>query len=101
GIDISSQTSKPMDRFLDQHFTYVICVCDRAAEDCPVWLRPREQIHWSFADPAQARGTEQERLAAFRKGRNEIQPRIQLALLAAKVHVQPPLRSRLSAGPTA
>src|SRR5215475_5714269 len=58
GIDISRQTSKPMDPFLEQHFNYVICVCDRDAEVCPVWPRPREQIHWSFADPALTRGTE-------------------------------------------
>jgi arsenate reductase (thioredoxin) len=97
GIDLSRQTSKLLDPFLDQTFTYVICVSDRAAETCPVWPRAREQARWSFEDPAAVKGTEQERLAAFRKVRNEIQQRLNLALLAAKIHVEVPFRRTAAA----
>jgi len=92
GIDISGQTSKPLDPFLEQTFTYVICVSDRAAEACPVWPKARELVRWSFEDPAAAKGSEQQRLAAFRKVRNKIQQRLNLALLAAKIHVEMPSR---------
>jgi arsenate reductase len=100
GIDISGQTSKPLDMFLDQTFAYVICVCDRAAKECPAWPRARELARWSFEDPAAVRGTEAERLAAFRKVRNEIQQRINLALLAAKIHTKMPTKPARGAAPT-
>ena len=87
GMDISRQTSKRLDQFLNQRFDYVICVCSRAAEMCPVWPRSKEQIQWPFDDPAMVGGTEAERLHAFRRVRNEIQQRLNLALLAAKIHV--------------
>ena len=87
GIDISGQRTKPVDRFLEQRFDYVICVCHRAAERCPPWPRSKEQLNWSFDDPAVAPGTEAARLQVFRRVRNEIQQRINLALLAAKIHV--------------
>ena len=89
GIDISRQTSKGMDQFLHQEFDYVISVCERATQTCPVWPKSKEQIRWSFDDPSQAEGSEEERLRVFRRVRNEIQQRINLALLAAKVHVEP------------
>ena len=52
GIDASSLAPKSMDRFLGERFDYVITVCDRAAEVCPVFPGDPERIHWSFEDPA-------------------------------------------------
>ena len=52
GIDISQQRSKHLDQFADQSFDYIITVCDRVREVCPVFPDDPECIHWSFADPA-------------------------------------------------
>jgi protein-tyrosine-phosphatase/DNA-binding transcriptional ArsR family regulator len=52
GIDISQQHSKHLDTFADQSFDYIITVCDRVREVCPIFPNDPEQIHWSFADPA-------------------------------------------------
>ncbi len=52
GIDTSGLAPKSMDRFLGERFDYVITVCDRAAEVCPVFPGDPERIHWSFEDPA-------------------------------------------------
>ena len=49
-IDISTQQAKHWSVFAGQTFDYVISVCDRARESCPVF--PGGQpIHWSFPDP--------------------------------------------------
>src|SRR5690348_14169197 len=48
GIDISNHRSKSVDEFTDQHFDYVITVCDNANERCPVFSAGTERIHWSF-----------------------------------------------------
>ena len=52
GIDISQQQSKHLDTFADQSFDFIITVCDRVREACPIFPDDPEQIHWSFADPA-------------------------------------------------
>lgn len=76
GIDISHHRSKSLDEFTLERFDYVITVCDKARESCPVW--PGAQaIHWSFEDPAAAEGSEPQRLAVFRRVRDEIRERLQ------------------------
>lgn len=76
GIDISGHRSKSLDEFRDQEFDYVITVCDNAAENCPVFPGRAERIHWSFDDPADASGTDDEKLAVFRRVREEISARL-------------------------
>jgi protein-tyrosine-phosphatase/DNA-binding transcriptional ArsR family regulator len=51
-IDTSGLYSKHLDQFRGQEFDYIITVCDRARESCPVFPGDPEQIHWSFPDPA-------------------------------------------------
>ncbi len=51
-IDISQQSSKHFDQFIGQSFDYIVTVCDRVRESCPVFPNDPERIHWSFADPA-------------------------------------------------
>ena len=72
GIDISSHKSKSVDEFLEQEFDYVITVCNHAKQICPVFPGQYERIHWDIEDPADAKGSEQEKLAFFRKIRDEI-----------------------------
>ncbi|MDQ4120635.1 MAG: arsenate reductase ArsC [Acidobacteriota bacterium] len=77
GIDISNHRSKSLEEFRDQEFDYVITVCDNAKESCPVFPERAERIHWSFDDPAEAIGTEEEKLAVFRRVRDEIKIRLE------------------------
>jgi len=76
GIDISSHRSKSIDEVLGQEFNYVITVCDNANEQCPTFPGSTKRIHWSFEDPAAARGDEATRLVVFRRVRNEIKARL-------------------------
>lgn len=52
GIDLGGQRSKSVEEFIGQRFDYVITVCDRMREVCPVFPGKPEQIHWSIPDPA-------------------------------------------------
>lgn len=81
GIDISGQTSKDVAIFLGENFPYVVTVCQNAREKCPIFLRTYKFLHWGFDDPAAATGTHDERLAVFRRVRDEIIKRIQNELL--------------------
>ncbi len=71
-IDISNHRSKSVDEFAGQTFDYVLTVCDNAKESCPVFPGKTKCIHWSFDDPAAVEGTTQEKLAAFKKIRDQI-----------------------------
>jgi arsenate reductase len=76
GVDISSHRSKSVDEFAGREFDYVITVCDNARESCPVFPGKTERVHWSFEDPAALEGTWDERLAMFRRVRDEIEARL-------------------------
>lgn len=81
GVDVSGQESKALERYLGEPFEYVVTVCDAANEACPVFPGAKNRLHWSFEDPAQATGTEEERLEVFRKVRDEIRERIEREFL--------------------
>jgi arsenate reductase len=76
GVNISSQESKTLELYLSEPFDYVITVCDDANEACPFFPGARTRLHWSIEDPAQAEGSEEERLGIFRKVRDKIRGRI-------------------------
>lgn len=76
GIDISEQRSKSVMEFISQKFDYVVTVCDNARQTCPVFPGKYEKIHWDLQNPAQAQGTEEEKLLIFRKVRNQIKGNI-------------------------
>jgi arsenate reductase len=84
-IDISSQESKTLERYLGEHFDYVITVCDSANEACPVFPGARRRLHWSFEDPSRATGSEEERLEVFRTARDRILERVKASLLQQSV----------------
>jgi arsenate reductase len=81
GVDISGQESKTLDRYLSESFDYVITVCDDANEACPFFPGARNRLHWSFEDPARAEGSEEERLAVFRRVRDNLKGRIEQELV--------------------
>jgi arsenate reductase len=72
GIDISGHRSKGVDEFTGQQFDYVLTVCDNAKESCPIFPAKTVTIHHNFEDPATLQGPEEERLALFRRVRDEI-----------------------------
>ena len=72
GIDITGHRSKHVDEFAGQQFDYVITVCDNARETCPVFFGKAERLHHDFEDPAASTGSEQDRLAVFRRVRDEL-----------------------------
>ncbi len=72
GIALSGHRSKHVDEFAGQKFDYVLTVCDRAREVCPIFPAATVMIHQSFADPAAVKGSEAERLVAFRQVRDQI-----------------------------
>jgi protein-tyrosine-phosphatase/DNA-binding transcriptional ArsR family regulator len=79
GIDISQQRSKHLDSFADQSFDYIITVCDRVREACPVFPNDPERIHWSFADPAVIEDAD-ERAFAFRQTAQQLVTRVRYLL---------------------
>jgi arsenate reductase len=83
GIDASGARSKSVTEFLGQSFDYVVTVCDRARESCPVFPGGAESLHWGFDDPAEATGGEDERLAVFERVLGEISARLRTFAPAA------------------
>jgi arsenate reductase (thioredoxin) len=76
GVDISRGTPEHVDVYLEQPWDLVVTVCDSAQETCPVFPRPVRKIHVSFFDPAEAEGTDEEKMTVFRRVRDEIRARL-------------------------
>lgn len=73
GIDIAGHRSKNVDEFAGVKFDVVLTVCDHARETCPVYFGDAVRVHRSFEDPpAMGVGSEEERLAVFRRVRDEL-----------------------------
>jgi arsenate reductase (thioredoxin) len=81
GVDISSQESETLERYLGEPLDLVITVCDDANESCPVFPGASARLHWSFPDPSKATGGYEERLHMFRNVRDEIRARIESELV--------------------
>lgn len=73
GLDISGGTPKKADQFVGQNFDYVITVCDDADKNCPNFRgKVGKRLHIGFVDPAKATGTDEEKMAVFRRVRDQI-----------------------------
>jgi len=72
GVDIAGHRSKDIREFDGQSLDVLVTVCDNARESCPVFAGAKRTIHHSFDDPAHAPGSEAEKLAVFRRVRDEI-----------------------------
>ena len=87
GIDWSGARSKSVDEFAGRAFDYVVTVCDRARQTCPVFAGTHNTLHWGLDDPAQVDGTDSEKLASFAltyaQLRQRIRPFVEVALRAA------------------
>ncbi len=89
GIDASWARSKSVTEFAGQSFDYVITVCDQARQSCPVFPGEGERLHWGYEDPAAAEGTDEERLAVFRRVFTQMGERIHLFIpLALRDHAR-------------
>jgi arsenate reductase len=74
GIDISKNSPKSVDEFLNDQWDYVITVCDDANETCPVFLgKVKHRLHIGFVDPSHATGSEEFIMSEFRRVRDEIE----------------------------
>jgi arsenate reductase (thioredoxin) len=72
GIDLSQGRSKSVDEFKGEAIDTVITVCGGANEECPVFPGRVKRYHWGFDDPAKATGSDEEKMAEFRRVRDEI-----------------------------
>ncbi len=72
GIDISAQYSKSVEGMLSREFDYVITVCDKAREFCPIFPGSAAALHWNLEDPAESQGNIEERKKAFVRVRDEL-----------------------------
>jgi arsenate reductase len=76
GIDTSPLRSKGLDEFGGQEFDYAITLCADAEQACPVFFGKTKKAHIGFEDPTKYSGSEEERLAVFRRVRDEIKERL-------------------------
>jgi arsenate reductase (thioredoxin) len=87
GIDWTAARSKSVAEFAGQSFDYVITVCDRARQACPVFPGSYNSLHWGLEDPAEVEGSDEVKLAAFRTTYMELtqrlRPFVEVALRAA------------------
>ncbi len=78
GIDIGGARSKSVDEVPSAGGDLVVTLC--AEEVCPVYLGQAARLHWSLPDPAAVQGSDEKRLAAFRRVRDELRRRVWLLL---------------------
>ena len=86
GIDATGQRSKGIEEMEGRSFDYVITVCDRAHEECPIFPATVKRLHWSIEDPAGASGSEEKVREEFRRCREEIKRRIEGFLITTPQH---------------
>ncbi|OJV34325.1 MAG: protein tyrosine phosphatase [Bacteroidales bacterium 36-12] len=73
GVDISHNTPKNVELYLNDTWDYVITVCGEAKEICPTFIgKVKKQIHIGFEDPSEVKGTNEFILSEYRRVRDEI-----------------------------
>jgi arsenate reductase len=94
-LDLAGQYPKPINKYLGQHFDYIIAVCNKAAEACPVFPGDPERINWFYDDPAAVRGTAEQQYRAFETVARQMMVRLRTWLEL------PAISSRVKAFPLA
>lgn len=84
GISTEGMSSKSVEQFLGEQFDYVITVCDQARQSCPVFPGSHESLHWGYEDPAEATGTDDERMRVFRSVFTQLGQRISQFIVIAR-----------------
>ncbi|HLN58247.1 MAG TPA: arsenate reductase ArsC [Thermoanaerobaculia bacterium] len=74
GLDITHHRSRPVGEIDPSTVDIVVTLC--AEEVCPIFLGKAKRLHWPLPDPDAVEGAEDERLAQFRKVRDEIERRL-------------------------
>lgn len=79
GLDMEGQYAKNLTDYWGgkYHFTYLITVCDRAEEKCPLFPFATHRLYWPFEDPSAAQGTDESKAQVFRQVRDQIADKIQ------------------------
>lgn len=77
GVDISHQTSELIDDDILNNAAWAITLCGNANESCPVTPPNVKRLHWGLDDPAEAQGTDEQRMLVFRRVRDEIRQLIE------------------------
>ena len=85
GIDISKHRSRNVTEFLGKPIEYVVTVCDRAKESCPIFPGTYKFLSWSLDDPAAIDGTKEEKLLAFRRIRDQLSRNIEKQFITVAV----------------
>lgn len=77
GVDIHANISKDQSLFINEKFDFIVTVCDRARENCPVFPGNPKMIHWSIADPTSSiENIKEQSIEKFRQTVNEIDERL-------------------------
>lgn len=82
GYQVSALHSKSLMEFVDQTYDYVITVCDRAREECPVFSGAARGVHWSIPDPIEVDGPLATRRRAFEDVADELEAHIEALLIS-------------------
>ena len=77
GLSVDGLTSKSSDQFIDEDFDLVVTVCGNARDACPIWPNAKRLLHWPFEDPADATGSDEQKMDCFRDIRDQIQNKIE------------------------
>jgi protein-tyrosine-phosphatase len=81
GIEWAGHPPRGVDGLDHQRWDFVITVCDRAREVCPVFPGQPILSHWGMPDPAAVEGDAEEKRRAFREALTLISRRIDLLLV--------------------
>ncbi len=93
GVDISRQSSKTLGEVGPAEFDYVVTVCGHADENCPVFPAKTKVVHVGFEDPprlTQHLPEGEEKLAVYRRVRDEIRRFVETLPEALKTETQKP-----------
>ena len=80
GIEWSGRVPRSIDGLVDQHWDFVITVCDKAKEACPILPGHPVHAHWGMEDPAEVEGSDEAKTLAFTAARVLLARRIDLML---------------------